>query len=94
MTNNIEIQFVKMSISESLENYILKKIEKVINHYKNLTTINIYIKKENTSDDTGKICEIEIRQPHLVFFASSNENNYQQAVKNSVKNIRRQLDKH
>ncbi len=91
---NINIQFIQMGTSQSLELYILNKLEKVFKFYQNLIDVNVYIKHENSSENKGMICEIEMRKPGLHLFASSNENDYQLAVTKTVDQIKRQLEKH
>ncbi|CAL2088819.1 putative sigma-54 modulation protein [Tenacibaculum sp. 190524A05c] len=91
---NINIQFIRMNTSENLEMFILKKLEKVTKFYQNLIDINVYIKYENSSENKGRICEVEMKQPGLHLFASANENDYQIAVTNAIDQVKRQLDKH
>lgn len=92
--NNIDIQFIQMSTSKSLEKHILNKLEKIFKFYQKLTEVNVYIKHENTSENKGKVCEIELRQPSLHLFASANENDYQLAVNKTVDQIKKQLEKY
>ncbi|CAL2059836.1 ribosome hibernation-promoting factor, HPF/YfiA family [Tenacibaculum sp. 190524A05c] len=91
---NINIQFIRMNTSENLEMFILKKLEKVTKFYQNLIDINVYIKYENSSENKGRICEVEMKQSGLHLFASANENDYQIAVTNAIDQVKRQLDKH
>ncbi|CAL2085152.1 ribosome hibernation-promoting factor, HPF/YfiA family [Tenacibaculum sp. 190524A05c] len=91
---NINIQFIRMNTSENLEMFILKKLEKVTKFYQNLIDINVYIKYENSSENKGRICEVEMKKPGLHLFASANENDYQIAVTNAIDQVKRQLDKH
>lgn len=92
--NNIKIQFVQVITSKNLENYILKKLSKTSKLYQKLIDVEVYIKYENNSNKKGEICEIKLKQPSVYLLASSNENNYQLAVKKTVENIKRQLEKY
>ena len=91
---NINIQFIQMTTSDNLEIFILKKLEKITKFYNNLIDINVYIKYENSSENKGRICEVEMKQPGLHLFASANEEDYQVAVTKAVDQVKRQLDKH
>ncbi|MFY7670234.1 ribosome hibernation-promoting factor, HPF/YfiA family [Tenacibaculum sp. MEBiC06402] len=91
---DINIQFIRMNTSENLEEFILKKLEKITKFYQNLIDINVYIKYENSSENKGRICEVEMKQPGFRLFASADENDYQVAVTKAVDQIKRQLDKH
>lgn len=92
--SNINIQFLRMNTSDNLEAFILKKLKKIAKFYKNLIHINVYIKFENSAENKGKICEVEMRQPGLHLFATANESDYQVAVNKAIDQIKRQLDKH
>jgi putative sigma-54 modulation protein len=53
----------------------------------------VLFKKENYSDDKGVICEIELSAPGPRLFASSDEKNYELAVKNTISDLEIQLKK-
>ncbi len=87
------IQFVKMPVSENLQDFIQKKLDKLYKKHDWLIKAQIYIKYENTPTPKGKICEIVLNQPGPQIFASSNEDNYQLAVKNTISDLEKQLNK-
>lgn len=90
---NVSIQFVHIPTSESLANYIQKKLIKIFKHYNKLIKVNVYIKKIKDFKNGGKVCEIELKRPNAHLFASANENDYQVAVKKTIESIKRQLTK-
>ncbi|WP_299122359.1 ribosome-associated translation inhibitor RaiA [uncultured Tenacibaculum sp.] len=89
----VHIQFVKMPVSENLQEFIQKKLDKLYKKYDWLIKVQVYIKHENDPTSKGKICEMVLSQSGPQIFSSSNEDNYQLAVKNTVSDLERQLSK-
>jgi len=89
----INIQFVNMLASESLEAYTTKKLKKLNKKYDMLINAEVFFKKENDPKGNGKICEIELSLSGPRVFASSNERNYEIAVKNTISDLEKQLKK-
>ncbi|WP_299210133.1 HPF/RaiA family ribosome-associated protein [uncultured Dokdonia sp.] len=89
----IEIQFVKIATSEALTQYIHTKIEPLFKKYPWLIKAQVFVKKANDSKGNQCICEIEMSLPGTRLYASSAEENYQVAVKNTVSDIEKQLKK-
>lgn len=89
----VHIQFIKMPISESLQDFIQQKLNKLHKKYDSLIKAQVYIKYENDPTPKGKICEIVLSQSGPQIFASSNEDNYQLAVKNTISDLEKQLSK-
>lgn len=88
-----DIQFVSMPTSESMESYTLKKLEKLYKKYDSIIHISVFFKQENNPKDLGKICEMELSISGPRIFASSNEKNYELAVKNTISDLEKQLKK-
>ena len=89
----MNIQFVNMSTSETMEAYTVNKLDSLVKKFDKIIKANIFFKKENDSKDKGVICEIELSAPGPRLFASSNEKNYELAVKNTLKDLEAQLKK-
>jgi putative sigma-54 modulation protein len=89
----INIQFVNMSTSETMEAYTVNKLDSLVKKFDKIIKANVSFKKENDSKDKGVICEIELSAPGPRLFASSNEKNYELAVKNTLKDLETQLKK-
>lgn len=87
------IQFVQMAHSESMEKYTEQKLEKLFQKYDWIIKADVFFKKENDSNDKGKICTIELSVPGPKIFAISNETNYELAVKETLKDLEVQLKK-
>lgn len=89
----VHIQFVKMPVSNNLQDFIQKKLDKLFQKYDWLIKAQVYVKHENDPTPKGKICEIILSQSGPQIFASSNEDDYQLAVKNTINDIEKQLKK-
>lgn len=89
----IDVQFVNMPTSESMENYTINKLLKMSTKYDWLINANVFFKRENDPKGNGRICEMELSMPGPRIFASSNEKNYELAVKNTIIDLQRQLVK-
>lgn len=89
----INIQFVKMTTSKTLEAYTLKKLNKLAKKHLWLISAYVAYKKGNDTKGKGKICEIELSLNGPRIFASSNEKNYEVALKNTLSDLNKQLKK-
>jgi putative sigma-54 modulation protein len=73
--------------------YIAKKLFKISKKYKWITRTNVFFKMENGPTQKGHICEVELSLPGPKIFATSNENNFEMAVKETLNNVEVQLKK-
>jgi len=89
----IDIQFVNMSVSEAMEAYTVGKLDKLAQKYEWLIAAEVFFKKEKDPKGKGKICEIQLSHPGPRIFASSNEKNYELSVKETLKDLEKQLKK-
>ena len=89
----INIQYVQMATSESMNAYVEKKLEKLGKKYEWIISAEVHFEKQNDPAGNGKICKIELSLPGPRIFASSNERNYELAVKNTLNDLERQLRK-
>jgi len=88
----ISIQFVKMPVSDALSQYTTEKLQKIAKRYSWLINADVYFKLEG--DHTGKkICDIELSLPGPKIFASSKEDNFEMAVKETIADLDKQLKK-
>lgn len=93
MKNNIQIQYVKIPVSESLTQYIEEKSEKLFAKYSWITNAQVSIKKEDQEPVNKCICDMELSAPGPRIFASSKEKNFEMAVKNTLSDLEDQLKK-
>lgn len=89
----INIQFVNMSTSETMEAFTINKLNNLAKKYSWLIKAEVFFKKENDPTGKGKICEIQLSLPGTRIFASSDEKNYELAVKQTIKDLEKQLKK-
>jgi putative sigma-54 modulation protein len=89
----VNIQFINMSTSETMETYTLNKLDSLVKKFDKIISTNVFFKKENDSKDKGVICEMELSVPGPRLFASSNEKNYELAVKKTISDLEKQLKK-
>lgn len=88
----LDFQYVKIPTSESLTEYTQKKLQKLGVKYPWLIHVAIFFKIENDATH-GKICEMEVSLPGPKIFASSKEENFEMAVKETISDIEKQLKK-
>ncbi len=89
----INVQYVKMLTSETMTEYVTKKLNKLSAKYEWIINANVFFKLENDPRGEGHICEIDLSLPGPKIFASSKEKNFELAAKNSISDIAKQLEK-
>lgn len=89
----VDIQFVNLPTSESLEFYTTKKLELLAQKYDAIISVAVYFKREFSEKELGRICEMNISLYGPRIFASSNEKNYELAVKHTISDLEKQLKK-
>ncbi len=89
----VNIQYVHMATSEAMNEYVTKKLEKLSKKYDWVISVQVHFEVEHNDKDKGKICKMELSLPGPRIFATSNEANYEDAVKNTIKDLEKQLKK-
>lgn len=89
----IHIQYVKMKTSESMSAYVTKKLQRIAKKYEWIVRVDVFFKMENDPSKNGHICEMEVSLPGPKVFATSNEKNFEMAVKETINDIEAQLKK-
>lgn len=89
----ISIQYVDVDISETLSNFTKEKLQKLFNRYHFLISAKVHFKQDEKQFDSGKICNIELSLPGPRIFATSNEHNFEVSVRETIKDLERQLKK-
>lgn len=82
-----------MKTSESMSAYVTKKLQKIEKKYDWIVRIDVFFKIENDPSENGHICEMEVSLPGPKIFATSNEKNFEMAVKETISDIEKQLKK-
>lgn len=89
----INIQYVHMATSETMDAYVTKKLERLGKKYEWLIGAEVHFEVEHNDKEKGKICKMELSAPGPRIFASANEDNYEDAVKRTIKDLEKQLNK-
>lgn len=89
----ISIQYVKMPSSETMDEYTIDKLQKLSEKYDWVIKANVHFKTAQDHDGRNKVCEMELSAPGPRIFASSTEANFEQAVKETISDLEKQLKK-
>jgi len=89
----VNFQYVNMDVSEMLSKYTKIRLDKLSDKYEFLISAQVYFKQDEKDHDAGKICNIELSLPGPRIFATSNEREYETAVNETIRDLKRQLEK-
>ncbi|WP_412985811.1 ribosome hibernation-promoting factor, HPF/YfiA family [Pontimicrobium sp. IMCC45349] len=85
----INIQYIHMTTSETMNDYVTDKLEKLHQKYDWIISAEVHFEAEKDV----KICKMELSAPGPRIFAASKEDNYEDAVKHTIKDLEKQLNK-
>ncbi|WP_121665325.1 ribosome hibernation-promoting factor, HPF/YfiA family [Mesonia aquimarina] len=86
--------YVHVKASERLENLTNEKLDKLKERYEFLVSAEVYFKTEKSStNEKGRVCEIQLSLPGPRIFASANEENFDIALSKTVNELKTQLQK-
>ncbi len=86
-------QFVQITRDENLEAFTQEKLDKLENKYDWVIRAEVYLKKQDGMEPKGFICNIKLSVPGPQIFAESNEDSYEAAVAETIRDLERQLSK-
>lgn len=89
----INIQYVGMATSESMNAFVNEKLEKLAVKYEDIIAVEVYFENLNDPKGNGKVCKMEVSLPGPRVFAESDESNYELAAKNTISDLDVQLRK-
>jgi len=89
----INIQYLHMATSEAMNTYVNDKLTRLGKKFEWIINAEVHFEKEPDPKGKGKICKIELSIPGPRIFATSNEKNYEEAVKRTIKDLEKQLKK-
>src|SRR5690554_2810345 len=89
----INIQYLKMPTSESMNQYVEKRLEKLAEKFDWIIRAEVIFKLENNVYGKGNICEIELSAPGPKLFASTKADTFEAAAKETILDLERQLKK-
>lgn len=89
----VHFQYVDIDASEWLSEHAKEKLENLANKYEFLISAEVFFKEDKNEPVDSKICNIRLSLPGPQLFASSNQKNYEMAVKKTIKDLEVQLKK-
>jgi len=89
----VNFRYVNVDVSETLNTFTQERLDKLFSRYEFLISATVRFKADDNFHDTGKLCDIELSLPGPRIFATSNEANYEVAVRETIKDLERQLKK-
>lgn len=89
----INVQFVKMPTSEFMEAFVIKELNKIAKKYNWIISADVFYNLEKDPKGKGKICDIQLSLPGPKIFATSNEESFEAATDETLKDIKTQLKK-
>jgi putative sigma-54 modulation protein len=89
----VNFRYVNVDVSETLNTFTEEKLSKLFNRYEFLIGATVRFKQDENSHDKGKICDIELSLPGPRIFATSDESNYEVAVRETISDLDKQLKK-
>ncbi|SDW54673.1 HPF/RaiA family ribosome-associated protein [Flavobacterium degerlachei] len=89
----ITTQFVQAEPNATADNLVFEKLENLAKHYNWLIRAKVVFKEEKKSNGKGKICDVILSCPGPQIFASSNEETFEMAVAETIRDLEVQLRK-
>ena len=89
----VNFQYVNTDVSETLSNYAKVRLDKLATKFEFLIGAQVYFKHDDKDHDAGKMCNVELSLPGPRIFATSNEATYEAAVNETIRDLKRQLEK-
>ncbi|MCW5515546.1 ribosome hibernation-promoting factor, HPF/YfiA family [Muriicola sp. Z0-33] len=89
----IQIQYLHMPESDSLNEIVSRHLDKLAKQYQFVIRSQVTFKLENSHDKVNKVCEIELSAPGPRLFAKSMEDNFEKAAAKTIDDLKRQLKK-
>lgn len=89
----VNVQSVNFHADQKLINFIQKKLDKLENHFDNVTFAEVYLKVENTSQKENKISEILLSIPGDEVICKKRGRRFEVGVDECVSSLERQLQK-
>ncbi|MCB0383220.1 MAG: ribosome-associated translation inhibitor RaiA [Psychroserpens sp.] len=90
---NVNIRYVNIDVSETLNTFTEEKLAKLFSRYEFLIGATVRFKHDDNSHTKGKICDIELSLPGPRIFATSDEAQYEVAVRETIKDLETQIKK-
>ena len=90
----ISVQSIHFNADKKLLAFIQKKAEKLDQFSDQILNVEIYLRLENTEDESNKIAEIKLNLPGNQLFVKEQCKSFEEATDLAVESLRRQVTKH
>ncbi len=89
----VNIQFVQTTQKKWAEELVNQKLDDLGLKYDWIIGADVFFKEEKDTDGKGKICDIRLSLPGPRIFASSDEDNFEASVAETIRDLEVQLKK-
>ena len=89
----IVYEYDNLSASSRLETLVEKKLKDLIVKYPFVIRGDVFFKKENFQEEKDKGCGIRLSAPGPRIYASSTEDSFEAAIKESINELENQLER-
>jgi len=89
----ISVQSIHFNADKKLLAFIQKKAEKLDQFSDQILNAEVYLRIENTEDDSNKITEIKLSMPGSQLFVKEQCKSFEEATDLAVESLRRQVAK-
>ena len=89
----INFQYIQMPTSEAMNVLMTNKLKKLGRKFDFIIRADVFFKFEKDPSGRGKICEIRLSVPGPRIFAKSNQDDFEKAAANTIKELEVQLQK-
>ncbi|GAA4279327.1 HPF/RaiA family ribosome-associated protein [Aquimarina mytili] len=86
-------EYRNVSSSNHLETFVTKRLEKLANKYSFVIRADVFFKKQEKDVEKGNICGIRLSLPGPRIYASSDEISFENAINNTICDLKDQLNK-
>ena len=87
----IDITYERMPMSQSINEMLVKKLEKLSKKYLGILRADVILKTADRNQRHGRLCRLSIGSPDANMFANANEANFEEATTVAVKQIESQI---
>jgi putative sigma-54 modulation protein len=87
-------EYHEVTASDRLEDFAKEKLEHLHKKFDFVHRADVFFKTQNRSDDAEQICDIRLSMPGPRIFASTNAENFESAISETIRDLEDQLRKY
>jgi len=91
---NVKITSVHFDADKKLEEFITKKVNKVLQKYDNIIDVNVILQLENSQAKENKIAEMKVNTKGNDFFTKKQTASFEASTDEAIDALKRQLNKY